>query len=230
MLDNKTKIREHARLELVDIILIYEKEVKNEKVDRKVRDLEVLKEGLGKFYAQELDEDKYDEEEDTTESRSEGVNGIETNFGSTMHKNLFKLSDLNNREDRRKSKEKTKSLEDRFDLKDIVKESKKLRASIFGIIGYEVQLNKVNEGMESVQNDMCQQILELVNAIEAGKATRDGILKERIAPKGPADKIAKEQAHEQHKKEVFRLKVEIKKEIEINANKNSKKIMQLKKY
>ena len=43
ILDNRVKIREHIGLEIADVIMSYRKEVKNEKVNRKVRDLEILK-------------------------------------------------------------------------------------------------------------------------------------------------------------------------------------------
>ena len=68
ILDGKTKIREHAGLEIADIIMICREEVKNEKVNRKFRYLEVLKKELGKCDIEELDEKKYDEEENAMES------------------------------------------------------------------------------------------------------------------------------------------------------------------
>ena len=140
-----------------------------------------------------------------------------------MPKNLFKLSNLNNVEYWRKSKETTKTLEDRFDPKSEVEEWRKLCANIFGIIGCESWSNKVNKGMESIQNAMCQHILDLDNTIDVVKVISDDILKENFAPKGTVGKISREQAREKCKRDVARLKAEIKKEIDRNLNKTINK-------
>ena len=53
---------------------------------------------------------------------------------------------------------------------------------------------------------MCQQMLELDKTIDVGKETSNGILKGKFALNGTAGKIAREQVHEQCKRDVHRLK------------------------
>ena len=220
MLENKTKMRECVGLELEDVIVICRKDVKQENADRKVRDLDVLKKGLGECENDGTENDDIENEE--VEKGSEDIDeGATANFdfSAFVPKNLFTLSNVESGDDWRKMRDKELTIENKFNLTETMKEAKTKHVELFKIMTIETWNGKVEEGMESVQNAVCQQTLELDETIETGRATSAGIQKEKFVPKRTAGKIAREEAHEQCKRDMTRLKNETKKEIEKSVNK-----------
>jgi len=78
--------------------------------------------------------------------------------------------------------------------------------TIFNDITIHLWNSKMEDGLDKIRNKICEETLNLDDTIDIGKATSDGIQKEKFLPQGTVHQIARNEARQQFKREFQRLK------------------------
>ena len=94
---------------------------------------------------------------------------------------------------------------------------------IFKLITCNLWNGNVEDGIEKIRNKTCQQISNQDETTCIGKATNEGLQREKFLLEGTVHKMSRESAREQCKKEFLRLKRSLKKSGEQSTNKQSTK-------
>ena len=106
------------------------------------------------------------------------------------------------------------------ELKDLV-ENKTIE--IFTTITTKIWDSCQTDGIQNIQNQVCQQTLDFDDAVDAAEATNEGIVKEKFVSQGTVHKIARKECAKEHKRYFNRLKDSIERHLTTKLHHNNKK-------